>query len=122
MKGMRSILDSKNGEFDLSMAHVGYHFSLKYHRALSDFRRGGRDIATKKWQIMAFKVENFRNNQCTTEYQYSGQYSYECLSTCRWLRQVQVWVPGIITLELTSTSKVRVPEIQYSSTATTITE
>ena len=28
------IFDRKNGEFDLSLAHVRYHFSLKYHRAL----------------------------------------------------------------------------------------
>ena len=40
MKGMSSILYRKNGEFDLSLANACYHFSLKYHRALSDFPAG----------------------------------------------------------------------------------
>ena len=40
MKGMSSILYRKKGEFDISLAHACYHFSLKYHRALSDFPAG----------------------------------------------------------------------------------
>ena len=40
IKGISSILDRKKGEFDLSLAHACYHFSLKYHRALSGFQAG----------------------------------------------------------------------------------
>ena len=50
--------------------------------------------------------------RCTIEYQYSCQYSYEYLSTCPRVR-VQVRVL------LLCNSRVRVPEIQYSSTAST---
>ena len=39
-KGWVQSYTEKKGEFDLSLAHACYHFSLKYHRALSDFPVG----------------------------------------------------------------------------------
>ena len=57
MKVKRSIFDRKNGEFGLSQAHERYHFSLEYHRALSDFQAGHN----KKRQIVTFEVTNLRN-------------------------------------------------------------
>ena len=35
-----NLRQKKGGELDLSLAHACYHFSLKYHRALSDFQAG----------------------------------------------------------------------------------
>ena len=53
--------------------------------------------------------------RCTTDYQYSDQYSYEYLSTCPWVR-VQ------ILLLWNSRSKVPMPEVQCSSTVNMSTE
>ena len=53
------------------------------------------------------------------EYQYSGQYSYKSVHVPEYLTMSTSTNTSTITLELACMSIVRVPKIQYSSTAST---
>ena len=59
MKGVSSIFDRKKGEFDLSLDHACYHFSLEYHRALSDFQVGcthHETIKVWRWELKTLGI------------------------------------------------------------------